>query len=264
MPHWIRNIVSRFNQPFPEKKSFKKVILTGFWVGLFISAFLYFFRPFGFEKLKFSPEAFTMIFGLITFITIVLFEVFTNFVLQIKKDTDEWTLWKWILETIILIFLISVGNYFFVLYLLDESIGFWGFSNMIFSTFVVGIFPMVFSGLLIQINAIKRHQKQAESLVLEKDSDKTETQTVKLYGQSEDQFVEFSIQDLLYIEAKSNYVSIQLQNAGETTNETLRNTMKSIQNQLPPELALRCHRSFMINPEKVIEVTEMRKVYAFH
>lgn len=109
MLQWINNIVARFNQPFPEKRGFRQTIITAFWVGLFISCFLYFFRPFGFYKPKIGAEIFTFIFGLITFATIVLFDGFTRYVLKLKKDTDDWTLGKWILETLILIFLYQLG-----------------------------------------------------------------------------------------------------------------------------------------------------------
>lgn len=255
MPSFLLNIISRFNQPFPEKNSFKKVILTGFFVGLFITSFLYFFRPFGFGKLKHGPELIALIFGLITFATIVVFNFFTSFLLKINKDTDEWTLWKWIVETLILIFVISIGNYFYVLYLINDTVTLSGFLNMSFSTFVVGIFPMVFSGFLIQINALKKHQKQADALVIANAQENREIKPIRLYSQSRDQHVEFQIQDLLYIESKSNYVSIQLQQNGEITSETLRNTMKNIQSQLTSDSAFRCHRSFMVNPEKVINVT---------
>jgi len=251
---WIENVISRFNQPFPEKKGFERTVVTAFWVGLFITCFLYFFRPFGFYEPRFGAELFTLIFGLITFSTIVLFEIFTVYILKLNKDTDDWTLGKWILETLCLIFFISIGNYFFVMYLISESFSLQGFLGMILSTFVLGIFPMVFSGLLIQINAIKKNQKQASSVVLDHHQEKSSSTIISLSGQNDEQNLTFSTHELLYIEARSNYVSVCLDKEGKIVRESLRNTMKNIQNQLSEDYAIRSHRSFLINPLKVISV----------
>lgn len=255
MVRWIQNIITRFNQPFPEKKGFKKVVITAFWIGLFISSFLYFFRPFGFYEPRFGPGLFTLIFGLITFVTIVLFEGFTKYVLKLKKDTDDWTLGKWIVETLIVMFFISIGNYLFVLNLVNDTLSIDGFIGMILSTFVLGIFPMVFSGLLIQINAIKRNQKEAELLILDKiEETLVGNSIVNLTGQKDDQSLQFSANELLFIESRSNYVSIWLAKENNVIEEKMRNTLKHIENQLSSQLAMRCHRSFIINPDKVISV----------
>jgi len=254
MLQWIQNIVSRINQPFPEKKGVKRVIITAFWIGLFITCFLYFFRPFGFHEPRLGAALFTAIFGLITFTTIVLFDLFTAYVLKLKKDTDKWTLGKWIVETIVLIFFISIGNYFFVVYLVDQTFSLGGFTSMIVSTFILGIFPMVFSGLLIQINAIKQNQKQAESLVIERAEEVQGIKSIRLIGQN-DQYVEFSLQELLFIEARSNYVSLTLNRKGNITEESLRSTLKNIESQLSEIGTIRCHRSFLVNPDRVISVT---------
>jgi len=254
MLQWIQNMTSLLNQPFPEKKGFKRVVFTAFWVGLFIAVFLYYFRPFGFYKPRFGAELFTIIFGLITFATIVLFELFTVYILKLNKDTYKWTLGKWIMEILFLMFLISIGNYFFIVYLTDQDFSLGGFLGMIGSTFVLGIFPMVFSGLMIQINAIKENQKQAETVVIDRTDEDLRTEPITLNGQNDDQSISFTKQALLYIEARSNYVSIYLLKDGQVIEESLRNTLKNTQSQLSAAYAIRCHRSFLVNPEKVISV----------
>jgi len=255
MLKWIQNIIVRFNQPFPEKRGFKNVVSTAFWIGLFISCFLYFFRPFNFYEPKFRTAVIAFIFGLITFATIVLFEAFTKYVLKLKKDTDKWTLGKWVIETLILIFFISIANYFFLLYLNNDTASGQGFIGMILSTFVLGIFPMVISGLLIQINAFKINQKAAESLVLDNTVDiPSEKNLVHLTGQNDDDKIQFLANDLLFVESRSNYVSVWLSREDDIVEETMRNTLKNIQDQLSSYGAMRCHRSFIINPAKVISV----------
>ncbi|MFM1875748.1 MAG: hypothetical protein RL266_1485, partial [Bacteroidota bacterium] len=42
-------MLSRLNQPFPDKDSFGKSLLTIFWVGVFVGLFLFLIRPFSIE-----------------------------------------------------------------------------------------------------------------------------------------------------------------------------------------------------------------------
>ncbi len=254
MGNRISNIVARFNQPFPEKKSFKHVVNSAFWVGLFITAFLYFFRPYGFQNARFSIVGYTIIFGLITFVTIILFEwVVTNWV-GLSRDNDNWTLWKWLVLTLVLIFCISIGNYLFMLYLENTSFSFNGLFQMIISTFVLGLFPTVISGLLIQINAIKKNEKQALKLQPQKVAANQSANTIKLLGQNTDQFIEFTSDQLLFVEAQSNYVSVALIEDEALRKESIRNTIQNVHNQIPSNLLVRCHRSYLVNPMKIISV----------
>lgn len=251
MGNTISDIVARFNQPFPEKESFKRVVIKAFWVGLFITAFLYFFKPFGFQNARFSIAAYTIVFGLITFVTIILFEWVVSNWFGLSRDNDSWTLWKWMVLTLVLIFCISIGNYVFMLYLESASFSLRGLVQMTISTFVLGIFPTVVSGLLIQIKAIKKNEKQALQVRPQNIKESETKNTIKLLGQNADQFIEFTSDQLLFVEAQSNYVSIALSENQKLRKESIRNTIQNVHNQVPSNLLIRCHRSFLVNPMKI-------------
>jgi len=59
------------------------------------------------------------------------------------------------------------------------------------------------------------------------------------------------MENLLYLEASDNYVSIHYLNKDQITRFMLRNTLKNIEEDLKGTEIVRCHRSYMVNYEKV-------------
>ncbi len=60
-----------------------------------------------------------------------------------------------------------------------------------------------------------------------------------------------SKENLLYIESAENYVSICYLNKGKVSRYLLRETLKKVEENLAGTEIIRCHRSFMVNFEKV-------------
>ena len=63
----------------------------------------------------------------------------------------------------------------------------------------------------------------------------------------------FSIQqeDLLYLEASDNYVTIYYSDNTKISKFLVRNTLKNFENTLKGNNLIRCHRSYMVNFDKV-------------
>lgn len=59
------------------------------------------------------------------------------------------------------------------------------------------------------------------------------------------------LENLLYLEASDNYVSIYYLNNGKVTRFMLRNTLKNLEEELKGTELVRCHRSFIVNCDKV-------------
>jgi len=58
-------------------------------------------------------------------------------------------------------------------------------------------------------------------------------------------------ENLLYIESADNYITIWYMNKGRLTKFMLRNSLRSIEENLSETALLRCHRSYMVNFEQV-------------
>ena len=65
--------------------------------------------------------------------------------------------------------------------------------------------------------------------------------------------LKFSIkkENLLYLESAENYVSICYLNKGKVSKYLLRDTLKKIEENFSGTEIIRCHRSYMVNFEKV-------------
>jgi hypothetical protein len=59
------------------------------------------------------------------------------------------------------------------------------------------------------------------------------------------------MENLIYLESSDNYVNIAYLNNGKLTKYMLRNSMKKIEEKFKETSIVRCHRSFMVNFEKI-------------
>lgn len=59
------------------------------------------------------------------------------------------------------------------------------------------------------------------------------------------------LESFLYLESADNYVNIYYLDKGKTTRFTLRNTIKRLEETLGSAAIIRCHRSYMVNFDKV-------------
>jgi hypothetical protein len=57
--------------------------------------------------------------------------------------------------------------------------------------------------------------------------------------------------DILYLQGSDNYVTIWYNAQNRVSKYLLRNTLKKLEDELLPEAIIRCHRSYLVNMEKV-------------
>lgn len=69
--------------------------------------------------------------------------------------------------------------------------------------------------------------------------------------------ISLKINDLLYLESLDNYVSIKYTQNNQLKNALVRNTLKNIEKEFGDTILLRCHRSYMVNVNKVTTVKKV-------
>jgi len=57
--------------------------------------------------------------------------------------------------------------------------------------------------------------------------------------------------DILWIQGSDNYVTIWYQARSKVSRFMLRNTLRAMEDELKQEQVIRCHRSYLVNIEKV-------------
>jgi len=194
-------------------------------------------------------------FGLITIVVALFFDWMVSGVLKIKRNIPSWTLWKWIVYMFILLIMISLANYVYYLRLNELDTGSWSsFLEIAITTILIGLFPVVFSGLIVQINAIKRNQIQANYLQNNFPKKETQKKIIEINSNNKNQNFSAPINDIYYMESMQNYVSIFFKKDDEFKKELVRNTLKNIEAQLGTSPLIRCHRSFIVNKELIENV----------
>lgn len=155
----------------------------------------------------------------------------------------------------ILLIFISQANYAYYSYMAGfDNIGWEDFWAMIIYTISVGIFPVVFSGLIVQIKSNQRNQLQAADLQSNFPKKEIQQELVHLYSENKSQDFQISIHDIFYIEAMQNYVSVCYLKNEKLQKELLRNTLKNLEVQLQSTVLIRCHRSFIVNSDLIENV----------
>jgi DNA-binding LytR/AlgR family response regulator len=57
--------------------------------------------------------------------------------------------------------------------------------------------------------------------------------------------------DILYLQGSDNYVTVWYQSQNKITKFMLRNTLRTMEDELQQESIIRCHRSYLVNIERV-------------
>ena len=246
----------KLNQPFPDKAEFKQSLLTIFWVGVFVGMFLFLIRPFSIEGPWANLAWVSAGFGAVTIVFGWIFEAVTRYVLKIETQGPTWTLRKWILTSIVLVVWIALGNYLFVNFLSGwQSVGYFNFTRMIGYTSLIGIFPVVLSGILIQLRATQKNEESADDLSKHLHSNHAEASTVIELEAENGQKLLLEVADVRYVEAMQNYVSVWFVNDGQLQKEVIRSTVASMEEQFAGTDVVRCHRSFLIHVEHIERVS---------
>ena len=182
---------------------------------------------------------------------------------------QHWTLGKYVLDLLLLFFLIAVGLWLYISWL--SGIGMNGSLVLLVCTWVMILapFPLVFCLIWNRNMVLARYLKEAaeiNSFLPRKMSaegggsspEKKEGDTGKLVfsGGTKD-VLEVSDCVSLYAEAEGNYVRVVFAAAGDgkPVRKLLRITMKQAEETVARcPLIIRCRRAFLVNVQKVVEV----------
>ena len=251
----MKQLLKKLNEPFPDTTSLRENIFFIVGVGVFVTFYLFLIKPFGLDTYPKHPFKICVGFGLVTIIAGITYDLFELYVLRHIKDAPSWTLWKWILNMMFLILFISVCNYLFMTYLMGWQSFVWEhFLAMVYNTLAIGVFPIVFSGLMLQMNAYKRNQKQAKNIQSALPPIAKKEQLITLTSQNKSQTLQLPIAHLFYLEAQQNYVAICYLQEGAIAKTMFRNTIKQMESQLENTSLFRCHRSFLVNIQLIEKV----------
>jgi len=259
----MKSIRERLNSPFPYylNDERKNTLLV-----LAVSVFLFFFL--WSVHIAQMPEKLNKI----ILITIISFVVLFGHIVLLPRiapvlfDPVNWTVRKYILFNTWKLFVIGAicSVLFFYMGLYPECSSVWEVALHFYPFLVMyGIIPLVLVTLVLntiflqdnlrdaihanreleKIRALKtKTESPASSSSLTIYSDTNETLTIKL-------------PDLLFVEANDNYSTFHWMNGHGLEKKMLRVNLKNVESQLNNSFTLRCHRSFIVNVNKIDHIS---------
>lgn len=249
-------MLSILNNPYPCIYGQKSNVITALCIGVFVAVFLLIFEPFGITESTDSYKILkTLGFGLVSFVTLMTFyflvpRIFPNFFKE-----KNYTVGRELISCIGLILSVGLANGLYSEYVLNEQ-AMTSLLVMIWQTFLVGIFPLVFLCLLQYNRQLQVNLKASREIIIPKKqklSEESDQQLLSIPGEKDQASI--AVSKLLYIESDGNYAYLN-QLKGSGINKTMiRTTLKSIEAENAYPNIFRCHRSYIVNLDHVSEVS---------
>lgn len=259
-------------QPYPIETLIQNRVFNGVVSAIFVAVFLAVFQPFGIQDIEYNKYWIIAGYGLVTFLAGAL-----NFVVLPTLFPHFFTDARWTIRTHIVfqaynILLIAVGNLYYSKLVEVSAVSFLGFTGFLFATLAVGIFPVIFFTYIAFQRANELYSVEAKKLseVVEEHNQhggtitqhteqqvstltNPETSHITIAEDEGKQSVTVHHDELLFIAAADNYVEVIHKQQPATV--VLRTSLKNIETQPLPPHWYRCHRSYIVNLNKVRRVT---------
>lgn len=246
------SIVKYLKQPFPKQEKKWRLILS---ISTFIALFLLIFQPFEINLLENSNKHIIMIgYGLVTFCTLVINLIFVEGIFKKFFDERNWTIWKEFTWLLWIIFSIGLGNalYTSIVFGMHLKVNLAFYVHFQFITLVVGVIPITVLILTKQKYLLTKNTHSANELNqslnnAKKSPDKNNF--IRILADNEKDFIEFNLNDFLFIESAGNYIDIHLKEKQKTLRCTIKKSLAFFEDNAE---IIQCHRAFIININKVI------------
>ena len=276
------------NQPYPCEEPARQRWIKALWIGVFVGLFLLVFQPFGLTIWETPYKTVKILgFGLIAFLVTAVINLLTPILFQNQFTNERWTVGREILWITTHITLIGLVNYFYLNWLIGNPIDAMGLLSMIVVTSLIGIFPSAASVLLNYIVRLKKYSQSASEIPIhaQQPENRISGQSEKpllitLTAENEKDSLRFPPTDLLYIESSDNYSTIVYLKNNQPIKALLRSSLSRLESQLESGVdattkaiahnaivrnsIVRCHRSYIVNLEKVEKISGNAQGYKLH
>ena len=259
----FQSVKTWLHKPYPFPSTTKAKIVTSLAFGKFIFIFLLLFKPFNFQNLEEKTFLFSIAYGLITAVILLVNLFVLPLVFPKLFTTNQWVIYKMLLLIIWLLSIISIANWFFSIKTFGpELIERHDFSFFVLVTVLTGVFPILFYLYLSERLQSKKYKKIADSITgVKKENSKTThskntlKKLITLQGENKEEIFKSTVNNILYITSEKNYASIFYIKDNEIKEALIRTSLSKIEQQLiNHKQIVRCHKSYIVNANKVEEI----------
>lgn len=264
------------SQPYPTEETFRRRITKSVGIGLFVGLFLLVFQPFGIDDWQTDGKTLKVLgFGLVTTVVLLINWLVLPALFPRFFSDEHWTVGREILRVMSFILVIAVGNRLYLDWLIGllPTLESWLWSIAV--TFLIGIFPTVASIVANYIVQLRRYSRSAETLTLAPTPVNIAAPNVvptpgiadnrlTLVADNEKDTLTLAPSDLLYIESSDNYCTVVYLKNGQPAKVLLRSSLSRMAGQINIAHIVKCHRSYVVNLDRVERVTGNAQGYKLH
>ena len=259
--HWSEKIRRYLQSPYPVVYQRWKVVLIS---SLVVFLILLVLQPFGISGIE--GHKFWILLGFMgvtaVFLSIPVY-LFACLFPEFYKE-EGWTVWKQIVNLLMVILFIAVGNWLYSTFVFGWGLRWDVFCVFALFTLVIGLFPTVLFILLNQNRLLAIHLEEATEMNLHLQRSVSAMESIETaeivsllsFQGGTRESMELDSKDLLYIESDGNYIRVNYQKGGRTMQCLLRMTMKQAEEVTGGSpLVAKCHRAFLVNLRKVLKIS---------
>lgn len=247
--------MSLANSPYPAPTPKRRNLFVAFAFGAFISFFLIFFEPFDLDMAR--DTIYLLGFGGITTAVLIIFLYILPLVWPNRFTDASWTVTHQIVFSLLILFVIATLNGVYTNYTNDLPFSWANYGWIISRTFALGGIPFSFL-ILIDYHRKNHYNQEMAVHIMEKHLDSTpplpdKTWTIMTELKSET----FTLHDRYFSHAVAdgNYIDLYAMNGDTLTCSTYRITLAAFAQQIDASHLQRCHRSYLVNLNRVIDVS---------
>ncbi len=249
--------------PYPQQTVYQKIIRCVL-EGAFIAVFLIVFQPFGTDNWH-NPNKtlFLWGYGLITTLAGLIIRVVLPYFFKSIFVEKNWTVGREVVSIFLLLMLVTIGNALFSSITFEVSLRVNDFFWMLLNVILLGFFPI---SIGILINYIYKLKKYSQPVVIQQHSTPTPitSNKIKLIAENEKDTLEIHSEDLFFIESSDNYSTVHFLKNNILQKELLRSSLSRLETQIESPKIVRCHRSYIVNMDRVARVSGNAQGYKFH
>ena len=265
----FRDIIFWIKRPLLFFETTKQKLIVSLVFGLSIIVSLLFFDHPPSEELYISLFK-VIAYGLITFLILFFYSYLLPLIFRRFFNPEYWTVGKSLLFGIILVISVGLANTLFAFKFdnpnsRSEIIPF--LLAVVYRTFIIGVVPSIIFHFWLEKKLYKRYYLGAakiNKLFKDQPNEEIELKKVSFKTQNNNEEVILFEEELIYIKSEGNYCQIFYQESNTQKKILLRNTLKNMEESLKnSNRILRCHKSYIINLDKVLHVKGNARGYSF-
>ncbi|MCF6361529.1 MAG: LytTR family transcriptional regulator DNA-binding domain-containing protein [Cyclobacteriaceae bacterium] len=253
-------------KPFPFVSSLKQSLGIGFFIGIFVTLFLYIFKPFGIVD---DPSHIVYLsgYGIIAFGVAFLSLQILTFVKSDWFNPNTWNILKNIVLMCWILLVVSFFNWLYALYIFEtlgaidthfkevptkllENVG---------MTFSVGIFPILIINYILEKRFFIQNLRIAKAVETTMDNTSTILANHTTFEMPIDsnELAIIPTQNLIAAKAEGgNYITVFWLEQDKLKDQLWRSTLKNLLDKTQTDKdILQCHKSFLVNRSYIKEVT---------